>query len=46
MRDHQVARSELRTFLDELETELGPPDESMMTEAESVLSNLERRAPG
>jgi Arc/MetJ family transcription regulator len=41
---HEVARADLRTLLDELEAELGPPDPTMVDEVEAMLANLEQRA--
>ena len=46
--EHEVARADLRTLLDELEAELGPADPAMVDEAEAMLESLEqqaRRAP-
>ncbi len=43
---HEVARSELRALLDEVAAVLGPPDESLVTEADAALSALERQARG
>ncbi len=40
---HELARSELRLLLDELEVELGPADEQMVAEAEAVITELERK---
>ena len=40
---HELARSELRSLLDELEVELGPADEEMVAEAEVVITELERK---
>ena len=40
---HELARFELRSLLDELEAALGPPDESMVAEAEAAIAALERR---
>ncbi|MGH9304233.1 MAG: hypothetical protein ACRDZ5_07460 [Acidimicrobiales bacterium] len=41
---HEVARADLRSLLDDLEAELGPPDPAMVVEAGELLSDLERRA--
>ena len=41
---HEVARADLRSLLDELETELGPADPVMLAEAEAMLARLEKRA--
>ena len=40
---HELARSELRLLLDQLEVELGPADEEMVAEAEVVITELERK---
>lgn len=49
---HELDRVALRELLDDLATELGPPDEAMVAEAERVLDDLaknvrrrRRRAP-
>lgn len=41
---HEVARADLRSLLDELEAEVGPADPAMVAEAEAVLARLEQRA--
>ncbi len=43
---HEVARCELRVLLDEVAAVLGPPDESLVIEADAALSALERRTRG
>ena len=41
---HEVARADLRSLLDELEAEVGPADPTMVAEAEAMLAKLEQRA--
>lgn len=41
---HEVARADLRSLLDELEAAVGPADPAMVAEAEAMLARLEQRA--
>lgn len=42
---HELDRVALRDLLDDLATELGPPDEAMVAEADALLDELEASTP-
>lgn len=42
--DHDLARADLRSLLDEMKEDVGPPDPAMVGEAEAMLGRLGQRA--